>query len=676
RASTRDGGTPGATEQEPAAPAIVINEVVADGGDFVELFNRSTSAIDLAGWGLSDDGANPRRFPFPAVTTLTPGGYLAVWCDSEAGEGLHSGFGLEREGESLFLSDVSGARVDALSFGMQVNGLALGRDGSLSSPTPGAANSAPVELASQSQLSINEWLANPAPGGDDWLELYNRSSTAPVALHGLLIEAGDATFRYSARSFLAPGAHLQLWADHGAGADHLDLRLPAEGGSLTLADRNGSEIETLTFGQQTENVSSGRVPDGAGTITTFPTSGSPAGSNYTHASSPIALNELLAGADGWVELKNSGSAGLQIDGFSIGIDDRFSAPKPLAVGQTLPAGGRIKLDLATFEKGGAVFLYDAAGREIDRVEFGAQPAGMSIGRASDSGAFRLLSAPTPAAANANAAPLGSSSALKINEWLSNGDGSTSDYIEIFNPGASAVLLAGLRLTDDLSQTGISQFAFPPLSYVGANGFVALTADNSRSRGHLPFSLDASGETLRLYAASGTNIIDQVTWGIESEGVSSGRVPNGGTTTRPLTFKSPGSSNELDPNADSDADGIPDWWEVTNGLNSNDQTDGALDSDGDTATNLFEYLSGTDPNNRGSLLRFDSITNTPGGFTIQFTAQAEISYTVEFGDDLADSNWTAIATIAPSPSVRTETVIDSTIGDQPERFYRIVAERPE
>ncbi|MBU1198458.1 MAG: DUF4215 domain-containing protein [Nanoarchaeota archaeon] len=47
--------------------------------------------------------------------------------------------------------------------------------------------------------------------------------------------------------------------------------------------------------------------------------------------------------------------------------------------------------------------------------------------------------------------------------------------------------------------------------------------------------------------------------------------------------------------DTDGDGMPDWWENTNGLNPNDANDADLDKDGDGYTNLEEYLNGTDPN---------------------------------------------------------------------------------
>lgn len=46
--------------------------------------------------------------------------------------------------------------------------------------------------------------------------------------------------------------------------------------------------------------------------------------------------------------------------------------------------------------------------------------------------------------------------------------------------------------------------------------------------------------------------------------------------------------------DSDADGMPDAWEETHGLNPNDASDTATDTDSDGYTNIEEYLNGTDP----------------------------------------------------------------------------------
>jgi hypothetical protein len=49
-------------------------------------------------------------------------------------------------------------------------------------------------------------------------------------------------------------------------------------------------------------------------------------------------------------------------------------------------------------------------------------------------------------------------------------------------------------------------------------------------------------------------------------------------------------------ADNDRDGLPDEFEVSIGLNTNNMADAETDLDGDTMSNLEEYVAGTDPTN--------------------------------------------------------------------------------
>jgi hypothetical protein len=49
-----------------------------DNEDWVELFNTTGAAVDLSGFHLSDDPANPTKWPFPAGASIPANGHLVV----------------------------------------------------------------------------------------------------------------------------------------------------------------------------------------------------------------------------------------------------------------------------------------------------------------------------------------------------------------------------------------------------------------------------------------------------------------------------------------------------------------------------------------------------------------------------------------------------------------------
>ncbi len=73
--------------------------------------------------------------------------------------------------------------------------------------------------------------------------------------------------------------------------------------------------------------------------------------------------------------------------------------------------------------------------------------------------------------------------------------------------------------------------------------------------------------------------------------------------------------------DTDADGMPDAWETTHGLNPG-INDAAGDADGDLLSNYGEYIAGTDPSDSASYFRIstgiDETTMLPH-FTVKWTA---------------------------------------------------------
>ena len=121
--------------------------------------------------------------------------------------------------------------------------------------------------------------------------------------------------------------------------------------------------------------------------------------------------------------------------------------------------------------------------------------------------------------------------------------------------------------------------------------------------------------------------------------------------------------------DSDGDGIPDYWELAYGLNPNNPNDANLDADGDGMTNLQEFRAGTDPTNSASALKLSVGLLNP--LRLQFVAQSNISYSVQFNTSLIGTPWSTLSNVAAQPLVRTVLVTDPSLATNRVRFYRAV-----
>ncbi len=118
---------------------VVINEFMADNAttvadqdgeydDWIELYNKSSEAISLAGCYLTDKTANLTKWTFPAGAAIPGGGYLIVWADEDTAQtGLHAGFSLSKSGESIVLSAPDQTIIDQITFGAQKTDVSLGR---------------------------------------------------------------------------------------------------------------------------------------------------------------------------------------------------------------------------------------------------------------------------------------------------------------------------------------------------------------------------------------------------------------------------------------------------------------------------------------------------------------------------------------------------------------------
>lgn len=652
-ASGSPGGSPGEANSPLILPLIRLSEVMAENfttlvqegshPDWVELHNAGSSPANLGGWSLSDN-ADARKFVFPANTTVPAGGYLLVWCDSAtATPGLHTGFALDKEGDRVFLYDPGTNRVDAVSFGPQIADYSLARVNDqwvLGQPTPDRANIA-AATGSVTNLVINEWLANPAAGNDDWIELFNRDLVLPVALKGLYLSTSNHWFQLNLPSFVAPGGHVKLTADEQATPGHVDFKLPAAGGLILLTDAGGGELSKVIYLSQLEGISEGRIPDGSTNIGRF-ASPSPASANQIVAYSGAVLNEVLASHANpddmdWIELYNPGEQPADLGGMSLGADGprpgQWVFPAGVSVaprgylriwmeGTRRPisssAGGELNSGLFLSASGDGVYLFNAAGQLVNSVVFGAQVPDQTIGW--ESGGWRLLAKPTPGLVNSGPAVLGSLTNLHFNEWLAE-PVTGPDWFEIYNADLAPVALGGAYLTDDPSIRGQTNHVVAPLTFIAGHGYALWTADGDVAQGpnHVGFKLDGWGETLRLYGPDRT-LIEAVDFGSQMPGVSEGRWPDGGPDI--IDFpgtETPGVANSLTPR---------------------------------------------------DAMRLVAANAEGGKFNLRFMAQPGRAYRVEVCDSLAEPEWRLVGEVVAAPAGREVGFpVTAEVGNA--RFFRLL-----
>lgn len=111
-----------------------------DFGDWIELYNGATNAINLSGYHLSDNLDQPFRWRIPDGATIPAGGHLLFWADgydSKPGLSLtrtfwpyygfvtrsyHTNFKLSATGEQVGLFTPGGTQVDGVTYGPDMTG--------------------------------------------------------------------------------------------------------------------------------------------------------------------------------------------------------------------------------------------------------------------------------------------------------------------------------------------------------------------------------------------------------------------------------------------------------------------------------------------------------------------------------------------------------------------------
>ncbi len=765
----------------PALAGVVINEVMAnnrsltnnDGTvtDWIELYNPSNSDVDLAAMSLTDQLTQPQRWVFPAGSVIPAHGYYQVTLDSSLpASANNTGFGLKASGDAIYLLDklsAGASLLDGVTFGLQAPDLTLGRVPNASSnwvltlPTPGATNLA-ATLGDVSQLTINEWLADPI-SGDDWFELFN-PNPQPVELSGLhLTDDLNNRLKYQIppRSFMAAGllGFQQFAADNNpaAGADHVTFKLSANGESIGLAGATGNLIDAITFGLQAEGISQGRLPDGAANMVAFPSTPTPGESNYLPLEN-VVINEVLTHSDlpfeDAVELRNLSDSSVDIGGWYLSdartylnkyrIPDNTIIPahgfKVFYEYQFNPRPGDADSFAFSSANGDEVYLSAVDGNGQfngyrSAVDFGPAERGVSFGRYETSIDVQMVAMSQRTFGQDDPETLAD---FRAGTGLPNADpqvgpvviseimyhppdvGGTNDnvrdeFIELQNiTSDDALLYDPAYPTNTWRLRAAVKFNFPTNTSIPASDYLLVVSFDpvadpaALAAFRTAYGLSAEVSVIGPYEGKLDNRTDRVElykpdtpegatspevglvpyvlvervhytdvspWPAEADGLglSLQRLTVSDFGNDPVNWQAATPTPGPQPApGDTDGDGMPDEWEMANGLSKDNPADAALDADSDGATNLEEYWAGTDPQDPQSL--YQLTLNFGGGeVTLQFTAQANKAYALEYRDGLAAGAPWQVLTNIPFATFQRLIQYPDTPGSAT-RFYRLRTSR--
>jgi uncharacterized repeat protein (TIGR01451 family) len=254
-------------------------------------------------------------------------------------------------------------------------------------------------------------------------------------------------------------------------------------------------------------------------------------------------------------------------------------------------------------------------------------------------------------------------------------------------GSNVVCCTGPAISD-LSLTGN---ASPNPVVVGGNFTVSLTVSNSgpdtasavnltnplpagasfvsatSSQGTITNSAGVVTATLGALAA-GSNATVTLTLTASTSGTLTNVAYGGTTSLDPAPANNTNSLLVIVP-VDFDADGLPDLWELSNGLSPTNAADAALDLDGDAFTALQEFLAGTDPADPRNFLGIVSVNLVGEDGVIEFSSMAGRAYDVELTDGWPPVLWTPVLTNVPGTGA---SVLVTNLGgaSATNRIYRV------
>jgi hypothetical protein len=703
-------GTPGTDSTAYGPGGVVLNEILSNSTlplkDTIELLNIAATNIDISGWYLSDDATFPQKFRIPTRAPLAPGQFaLFTEDDFNPTPGFGVSFSLSSFGDEVYLASADASAQltgysHGLSFGAAGENVTFGRyvisTGEEQFPaqiarTPGATNSGPRI----GPVVINEINYHPELGADEFVELKNISTNAvPLydpanptntwRLNGagfsfptnitlgtnqlLIIALADpATFRAKYNvptNVMIFGPYAGNLQDSG---ERLELQRP------DLPGTNGVPYVTVDEVRYNDKTPWPAGVDGSGpslqrrvsaAYGNEPTNWLAAllspGLEFPGGQAPLILahpqsQTTVAGSNVSYFVSANGTA----------LNFRWRLNGNVIPGETNAAlvVSNIQLtqtglySVVVFNRAGSAISLNATQSVLSPVTFTLHPTNQNVlpgtnvtlsAFAAGNGTVRYqwqfegTNIPNATNAsysfsNASLTNHGNYSVVAIDD-VSTAVSSNAFIFVLIRPGyvqqpQAITVLQGQTAIFSVVVTGA-----PPIWYRWI-------------RGGTPY-VTSSVPVLVL-----TNNQASVSIRVAVTNVATG--PGGINSSTVQLIVLP----------DNDGDGMADSWEVLYGMNTNNAADALLDFDGDGMINRDEYIAGTDPTNALSLLKL--VLTATNSAMLQFIAQSNTSYTVQYRTNLTSAAWSNLTSVSAQTFLSTVQVNVPKPPPEPARFYRIV-----
>jgi len=610
---------------------VRINEWMANpasGNDWFELYNPDAQPVAVNGLTLSDDPSNRDKSPLPSLSFLAPTGYQKLIADNDPNQGAdHVAFRLGESGDFIGLYWPIGTQVDALSFAAQAAAVSQGRfpNGAASvvpfprTASPGAANYLPL-----ANLVINEVLSHTDAPLEDAVEIRNLSPN-PVDIGGwYLSNTGEnpQKFLVASNTILAANGFKVFY--------EYQFATNTAPGVLTPFSFNSAHGDEVHLSQT----------DGGGNLTGY-----------------RAAAKFGASANG-----------ISFGRFLTSVGEEFVAMNAHSFGVANPAS------LAQFRTGTGAPNSDPLVGPVIFSEIHFLPTN-SYASNNSAGEFIELRNFTP-----QAVPLYDPGA-PTNTWRIAGGVDFDFPMNVTLPATGSVVVVSFDPATDVAQS----------NWFRAECQLPMT---SAVLGPWSGSLANEGETLELYRPDPPQLPPQPDAGFvpqvlvervsyrpvapwPTNGIGTGaslqrRVPEG-FGNEPFHWFAAAPSAGFDNLTDSDGDGLPDYWEIENGLSPTNAAgiNGATGNlDGDPHTNIQEWRTGTFANDSNDYLQITSVAATAGGVVIRFRASGGRSHAVLFSAT-PNGPWQTLVDAPVSGNAVDVEILDPAVLGSFARYYQIV-----